>query len=154
MLTAPGPAQPGCSAAGAVTRRRTLTFAGAALAAGASAGLARAQRVASPGAGTSDPGVLRGRWVRPDGGYVIDIRAVDASGKLDASYANPRPLPFSRAELIRDGGTIGLYFELRAGGYGGSSYALVYDPAGDRLVGVYTQAVAGQKFDVRFERAK
>ena len=58
-------------------------------------------------------GALPGRWVRPDGGYVIDIRRVDASGKLDASYANPNPLPFSRAEATRDGKTIRLFFELR-----------------------------------------
>lgn len=154
MLTAFTPGQAGSRRSGAWTRRRTLAFAGAALAAGASGGLAHAQRKASPGAGASDLGVLLGRWVRPDGGYVIDIRAVDANGKLDASYANPRPLPFSQAEVVRDGSTIGLYFELRAGGYDGSNYALVYDPAGDRLVGVYTQVVAKQKFDVRFERAK
>lgn len=37
---------------------------------------------------------LPGRWVRPDGGYVIAIKSVDAGGKLEASYANPNPLPF------------------------------------------------------------
>ena len=37
-------------------------------------------------------GALPGRWVRPDGGYVINIKSVDASGKLDAAYANPNPL--------------------------------------------------------------
>ncbi len=57
---------------------------------------------------------LPGRWVRPDGGYVIDIRGVDASGKLAAAYANPNPLPFARAEATRDGKTVHLFFELRA----------------------------------------
>ena len=32
---------------------------------------------------------LPGRWVRPDGGYVINIRGVAASGKLDAWKARP-----------------------------------------------------------------
>lgn len=97
---------------------------------------------------------LPGRWVRPDGGYVINIKGVDASGKLDASYANPNPLPFSRAEATRDGNTIKLFFELRAGGYNGSTYTLTYDPASDTLKGVYFQAIAQQKFDIYFMRYK
>jgi hypothetical protein len=99
-------------------------------------------------------GALPGRWVRPDGGYVINIKNVDASGKLDAAYANPNPLPFSRAEATRDGNTIKLFFELRAGGYNGSTYTLTYDPASDTLKGVYFQAVAQQKFDIYFMRYK
>lgn len=99
-------------------------------------------------------GALPGRWVRPDGGYVIDIRGVDASGKLAAAYANPNPLPFARAEATRDGKTVHLFFELRAGGYNGSTYTLTYDPARDILRGVYYQAVAQQKFEVYFTRYK
>ena len=102
----------------------------------------------------SDFGILRGRWVRPDGGYVIAIQSVDASGKLDAAYANPRPLPFARAEAIRDGKSIKLFFELRAGGYNGSTYTLIYDPLSDVLRGDYYQAVLQQTFDVYFTRAK
>jgi hypothetical protein len=41
---------------------------------------------------------------------------------------------------------------LQAGGYGGSTYDLLYEPATDRLKGVYYQAVAKQKFDVVFVR--
>ena len=109
---------------------------------------------ASPAEPESGFNTLRGRWVRPDGGYVIDIKDVNAGGKLDASYANPSPLPFAKAEAILDGKTIKLFFELRAGGYNGSTYTLIYDPANDVLQGVYYQAVAQQKFDVYFERAK
>ena len=97
---------------------------------------------------------LPGRWVRPDGGYVISIKSVDADGKIDAAYANPSPLPFARAEATQDGKTIKLFFELRAGGYNGSTYTLVYDPAADVLKGVYYQAVAQQKFDIYFTRVK
>ena len=99
-------------------------------------------------------GALSGRWVRPDGGYVINIRSVDASGKLDASYANPNPLPFARADATHEGKTIKLFFELRAGGYNGSTYTLTYEPASDTLKGVYFQAVAQQKFDIYFTRTK
>jgi len=97
---------------------------------------------------------LLGQWVRPDGGYQITIRGVDTSGRLDAAYANPHPLPFAKAQASRDGKTIKLFFELRAGGYNGSTYTLTYDPANDILQGVYYQAVAQQKFDVYFERVK
>ncbi len=75
-------------------------------------------------------------------------------GKLDAAYANPNPLPFARAEAAWDGKAIKLFFEIRAGGYNGSTYTLAYDPAADVLKGVYYQAVAQQKFDVYFTRAK
>jgi hypothetical protein len=98
--------------------------------------------------------VLLGRWVRPDGGYAITITGVGAGGPLEAAYANPNPLPFSRAEASRDGRTITVFLELRAGGYNGSTYTLAYDPGKDVLQGVYFQAVARQKFDVYFVRAR
>lgn len=115
-----------------------------------------APRVADPAASAPKAPFagLVGRWVRPDGGYVITIRSVDAAGKLDAGYANPGPLPFYTAEATREGGQTRLFFELRAGGYGGSTYRLTYDAATDRLVGVYYQAVARQSYDVQFERLK
>jgi hypothetical protein len=97
---------------------------------------------------------LPGRWVRLQGGYVITIRAVDADGKMDASYANPRPLPFHTAVVRRDGDALKLSFELRAGGYNGSAYTLRYDAANDRLTGVYDQVVVKQTFEVVFVRDK
>jgi hypothetical protein len=131
-------------------------FAGLALAFGVGVGPVVAQAV-PPAPGTqAEPGfaTLQGRWVRPDGGYAITIRSVDGSGKMDAAYANPNPLPFARAEATRDGRTIRAFFELRAGGYNGSTYTLAYDPSSDVLKGVYYQAVAQQKYDVYFMRAK
>ena len=97
---------------------------------------------------------LVGRWVRPDGGYTIVVKSVGTDGKLDASYSNPRSLPFSIAEAKRDSATLKVFLELRAGGYNGSTYSLTYDRVSDALKGVYYQAVAGQRYDVRFERAK
>jgi hypothetical protein len=99
-------------------------------------------------------GALPGRWVRLQGGYVITIRTVDAEGKIDASYANPRPLPFHTAVASKDGDVIKLLFELRAGGYNGSTYKLRYDAANDRLTGVFDQVVAKQTFEVVFVRDK
>ena len=44
---------------------------------------------------------LSGRWLRPDGGYVLEIRSADASGKIDAAYLNPRPISIAKAEATR-----------------------------------------------------
>jgi hypothetical protein len=101
---------------------------------------------------------LQGNWLRPDGGYVIVIRGIDSVGKLDATYFNPNlnpgQLPFARAEAALKGGTLNVFFELRAGGYAGSTYTLTYDPNRDQLSGVYFQAPAQQKFNIVFVRAK
>ena len=45
--------------------------------------------------------LLRGRWLRPDGGYIIDVRDAQAGGHLEATYFNPRPINVSRAEWHR-----------------------------------------------------
>jgi hypothetical protein len=133
----------------------SLAIAGLAIATGVPA---RAEPPADTPATSSTPAPqaafapLPGRWVRPDGGYVIGIKAVEAGGMLDASYANPNPLPFYRAIASADGGTLKLFFELRAGGYNGSTYTLSYDAAADQLKGTYYQAVAQQTFEVVFIR--
>lgn len=67
-------------------------------------------------------------------------------------YFNPSPLPFSRAPAFREGTALRVSLELRAGGYDGSTYELAYDPASDRLKGIYYQAVAKQRFEIYFVR--
>jgi hypothetical protein len=96
--------------------------------------------------------VLKGSWVRPDGGYTIVIKGVSATGQLEAMYFNPNVLPFAKAQAAKEGGVLRVSFELRAGGYDGSTYELTYDSANDRLKGIYYQAVVKQKFDVYFVR--
>ncbi len=98
--------------------------------------------------------VLLGRWVRPDGGYQLVVKSIETKGKLDAMYANPNILPFSKAEASLDGKTIKVFLELRAGGYNGSTYTLTYDPLRDVLKGVYFQAVAQEQYEIFFERVK
>jgi hypothetical protein len=95
---------------------------------------------------------LRGRWLRPDGGYILDIRDVDASGKIDAVYLNPRPIHVARAEATSDGATLQVFVELRAPGYPGSTYTLRYEPQRDQLEGSYFQAALQQRFEVVFVR--
>ena len=97
---------------------------------------------------------LNGRWLRPDGGYIFEIRAVDPSGKIDALYFNPRPINIAKAEATRDGSKLNVFVELRAPNYPGSTYTLVYDREQDQLRGTYFQAALGQSFDVYFVRMK
>ena len=103
---------------------------------------------------TAGFGPLRGRWLRPDGGYILDIRDVDASGKMEAVYLNPRPIHVARAEATGDGATLQVFVELRAPGYPGSTYTLRYEPQRDQLEGSYFQAALQQRFAVVFVRMK
>lgn len=110
----------------------------------------------TPAAGTSPTesgyAALLGQWARTDGDYTITIKSIGADGRINATYANPGPLPFSKAQASRNGKLIKLLFELRAGGYNGSTYTLEFDPAKDVLRGVYHQAVANESYDIEFQR--
>jgi uncharacterized protein (DUF2147 family) len=98
--------------------------------------------------------VLKGRWLRPDGGYIIQIRSIDSSGKMEAGYFNPRPINVSKAEAKQESGKMRVFIELSDTGYPGSTYTLTYDPKDDVLRGVYFQAALKQNFDVFFTRMK
>ena len=95
---------------------------------------------------------LVGRWVRPDGGYVIQVTKIHPDGKVDAAYFNPRPIHVSRSNVSEMGGIIQLFIELQGQGYPGSTYTLKYNSEHDVLVGVYFQAVMKQQFEVVFQR--
>jgi len=112
------------------------------------------QRVATAATATAGFQSLRGRWLRPDGGYILDIRDVDANGKIEAVYLNPRPINIARAEATGDGATPQVFVELRAPGYPGSTYTLRYEPQRDQLEGIYFQAALQERFAVVFVRMK
>jgi hypothetical protein len=95
---------------------------------------------------------LKGKWLRPDGGYIVEIRSVDRSGKMDAAYFNPKPIHVARAEASRDGTVTKVFIELRDVNYPGSTYALTYDPGSGQLKGIYYQAAMQQQFEVIFVR--
>jgi uncharacterized protein (DUF2147 family) len=101
-----------------------------------------------------DFSVLKGRWMRLDGGYILSVKDIEPSGKMDAAYYNPRPINVSKAQAMREGATLKVFIELKDAGYPGSTYTLVYDPKTDRLGGVYYQPAIGQRFDVFFVRSK
>jgi hypothetical protein len=93
-----------------------------------------------------------GRWLRPDGGYIIEIKKIGDNGSLDASYFNPRPINVSAAQLAIENGKLKIFIELRDVGYPGARYSLVYFPQDDTLKGLYYQPSVGQSFEVVFIR--
>jgi len=97
---------------------------------------------------------LIGRWLRPDGGYVIEIRNISSGGSMEAAYYNPRFINVSRAEVSRVKAGLEVFVELRDTGYPGSTYTLTYNPQQDMMTGIYFQATIGQSFEVIFVRAK
>lgn len=111
-------------------------------------------RPAPPAKAQPDGMKLKGRWVRPDGGYVIEIKGVDDGGKLDAAYFNPGPIHVARAKASRDEAATRVYIELRDVNYPGSTYNLTYEPASDRLEGIYYQAALRQSYEVFFMRVQ
>lgn len=96
--------------------------------------------------------ILRGKWVRDDGGYVLEIKSVADNGKLEAAYLNPNPINVAKAEATTVDGQLRVFVELRDVNYPGSTYDLRYDPGRDQLVGEYFQATQQQRFQVGFSR--
>ncbi|MDP3068950.1 MAG: hypothetical protein Q8N18_01620 [Opitutaceae bacterium] len=93
-----------------------------------------------------------GKWLRADGGYVLELRGGDASGVLQAGYFNPKSINVSRAVWMQGGAGLQVAVELNDVGYPGSTYVLTYDASADRLAGQYTQPSMQQTFDVEFVR--
>ncbi len=97
---------------------------------------------------------LEGRWVRPDGGYILDLRDFKKDGSVTAFYFNPGPIKVFTATWDRKEGKINLFVELRDVNYPGSKYNLEYDPGSDRFKGTYFQAVEKRTFSIEFVRTK
>ncbi|MGE3310047.1 MAG: hypothetical protein AB7O66_08765 [Limisphaerales bacterium] len=112
-----------------------------------------ASAVESPAKSRVNGAKLAGRWLRPDGGYILEIRSVDSeSGKMDAAYLNPRPIHVAQAEAKETDGKLTVFVELQDVGYPGSTYRLTYLPAVDQMIGTYYQPAVDQSFDVEFVR--
>ena len=56
--------------------------------------------VAPSAAGKPDLELLKGTWIRLEGGYIIAIKGIGPRGELEAMYFNPNPLPFARAASL------------------------------------------------------
>lgn len=95
---------------------------------------------------------LLGKWARPDGDYVLEIKEIDPAGKLEAGYFNPDPIKVAQARALRDGEVTKVFVELRDVNYPGCTYSLSYDPQHDQLFGTYFQAALNQTYDITFGR--
>ena len=119
-------------------------------------GAARGQSPTSPAPVTAEPpslyGALLGRWARTDGDYLLEVRAVDGTGKAQVGYFNPRPIHVARAEARREGEQLTIVIVLEDVGYPGSYYTLRYSPTDKQLSGEYYQAALQQTFEVIFTR--
>ncbi len=117
-----------------------------------------ASPAAAPAAPKAAPAVpeavrkLLGKWVRADGGYVLELKSADLSGVLDAGYFNPKSIRVSRAVWMQGGQGLQVAVELNDVGYPGATYVLTYDAANDKLAGQYTQPQMQQTFDIEFVR--
>jgi hypothetical protein len=97
---------------------------------------------------------LVGRWERPDGGYVLEFRSVDANGKIEAAYFNPGPIRIESAKVRNDASITKVFVVLRDVNYPGCTYDLIWDKKTDQLYGKYFQAAMQQTYDVAFARLK
>ena len=110
--------------------------------------------VSAPAVVSPELAKLVGKWERPDGGYIVEIKSVEPSGKLDVGYFNPDPINVSRAVAWRDQGTTKVVIELQDVNYPGCSYTLEHSPQSDQLFGQYYQASMQETFEVVFTRVK
>ena len=109
---------------------------------------------ATPAATVPAAGVakVKGRWLRPDGGYILAITTIAADGRAEAGYFNPNPIKVAWATVNAEGADIRVKVELRDENYPGCLYKLNYAPDKDRLVGTYFQAQMQQTYEVEFVR--
>src|SRR5262245_6970065 len=95
---------------------------------------------------------LLGRWLRSDGGYMLELRRAEMSGVVDAAYFNPNPIHVSRAIWMQGAAGFQIVVELNDVGYPGATYVLSHQASSDRLIGQYNQPAMQQTFDVDFVR--
>ena len=95
---------------------------------------------------------LLGKWLRADGGYVLELRGAEMSGVVQAAYFNPKSINVSRAIWMQGGTGFQVVVELNDVGYPGATYVLSHDAPSDRLVGKYNQPAMQQSFDIEFVR--
>ena len=105
-----------------------------------------------PAAPAASGAKVKGRWLRPDGGYILAITAIAADGRAEAGYFNPNPIKVAWATVSAEGAEIRVKVELRDENYPGCVYKLTYAADKDRLVGTYFQAQMQQTYEVEFVR--
>ena len=95
---------------------------------------------------------LLGKWLRADGGYVLELKSAELSGVVQAAYFNPKSINVSRAIWMQGATGFQVVVELNDVGYPGATYVLSHDAQSDRLIGKYNQPAMQQSFDIEFVR--
>lgn len=95
---------------------------------------------------------LVGRWLRPDGGYLLELRNAHSDGRLEAAYFNPSPIRVAQAQWTRETDGLHVMVELRDANYPGAVYRLQLAPDAQLLRGQYYQPALEQTFEIEFRR--
>jgi len=98
--------------------------------------------------------ILKGKWLRSDGTYIVEVFSVKEGGRMDAGYFNPNPINVGSSAWKIIEGNIHVEIVLKDANYPGSKYTLIYNRQNDLLYGNYFQAVQGINYDVIFTRNK
>lgn len=101
-----------------------------------------------------DFSAFKGKWVRTDGGYEIQVGDIGAEGQIDVKYFNPKKINISEAKVSVQKNLLKLFIKLDDKGYPGSTYTLYYYAEKDALAGFYYQAMMDQTYKVVFMRRK
>ncbi len=95
---------------------------------------------------------LAGKWLRPDGGYILELSDIAGNGSLRAAYFNPNPINVGESRWRLEGSELQIFVKFDHVHYPGSYYYLNYIPELDRLRGAYYQAVQDKTYEVEFVR--
>jgi uncharacterized protein (DUF2147 family) len=96
-----------------------------------------------------------GTWTRVQGGYELEIKAIEASGKMKVAYLNPRAgryIHIAEAKATSDQGAINIFVKMEDRDYPGSYYQLSLDKKNNNLNGKYFHAPSGKIMDVTFTK--
>ena len=95
---------------------------------------------------------IKGKWVRSDGGYVLEFKQVLPNNDLVVAYFNPSPIHVGKARIYEERGFTKIFVELQDVNYPGSRYTLILNAEKLQLVGNYYQATQQVDYEVAFDR--
>jgi hypothetical protein len=95
---------------------------------------------------------IKGKWVRSDGGYVLEFKQLLQNNTLDVSYFNPSPIHVGKARIYEERGFTKVFVELQDVNYPGSRYTLILNVDKNQLAGNYFQATQQVDYEVAFDK--
>jgi hypothetical protein len=95
---------------------------------------------------------IKGKWMRADGGYILEFKQLKPNNELDVAYFNPNPIHVGKARMYEERGFTKVFVELQDVNYPGSRYTLILNADKNQLVGNYFQATQQVDYEVAFEK--